>query len=123
MTLKYFCYAVTFTEYGYKQLLLGPCAPSLTERYTEGNIRKWERTVFPKTKYRNDNPLDRYRAFFCPRISTAKRVASSGAVTLVIRSTASNPAIKKPCIIRAYTLCIQGCTECMRKFRIKLDIL
>jgi hypothetical protein len=35
--LKYFCYAVTFIGYGCKQLLLGPCAPSLTERYTEEN--------------------------------------------------------------------------------------
>jgi len=42
---------------------------------------KLERTELSKTKYRTDNLLERYRAFFYPRISNAKRVASSGAIT------------------------------------------
>jgi len=35
--LKHFCYAVTFIGYGYKQLLLRPCAPCLTQCYTKQN--------------------------------------------------------------------------------------
>ena len=64
-------------------------------------LPKCERNELPKTKYRNDNLLKRYRAFFYPRISNAKRVASPGAITTSSALRRANPAIKKPCTIHA----------------------